>query len=393
MIAGEQVAGSRFSGRLLDELMTEGLLSVVTHGSKKIYKARDIQALKRFLIDKDESYRMLEVDVSDSRASMTVETGNSKLMKVRSCPGFPVNTYEPITCLLNDKEMVVNPIEGCFMFISDWKAFFIPEDVVVVGIENMENFRMIRQQRQLFESEIGKHHFLFVSRYPQSTDLRSWLQSIPNGYIHFGDFDFAGINIFLTEFHRYIGERSSFFIPSDIEHRLQKGSEERYNIQLKRFRKLNCDDERIQTVIDLINKYHRCYDQEGYIKKRIEVVAAIIRKENRIFATQRGYGEWKDWWEFPGGKIEVGESAEEALKREIYEELSAEISVDKLLCTVEYDYPKFHLTMHCYLCSLLMEALHLNEHEAAKWLLKDELESVKWLPADMEVIDRIKSLM
>ena len=393
LIAGEQVAGSRFSGRLLDELMTEGLLSVVTHGSKKIYKARDIQALKRFLIDKDESYRMLEVDVSDSRASMTVETGNSKLMKVRSCPGFPVNTYEPITCLLNDKEMVVNPIEGCFMFISDWKAFFIPEDVVVVGIENMENFRMIRQQRQLFESEIGKHHFLFVSRYPQSTDLRSWLQSIPNGYIHFGDFDFAGINIFLTEFHRYIGERSSFFIPSDIEHRLQKGSEERYNIQLKRFRKLNCDDERIQTVIDLINKYHRCYDQEGYIKKRIEVVAAIIRKENRIFATQRGYGEWKDWWEFPGGKIEVGESAEEALKREIYEELSAEISVDKLLCTVEYDYPKFHLTMHCYLCSLLTEALHLNEHEAAKWLLKDELESVKWLPADMEVIDRIKSLM
>ena len=174
---------------------------------------------------------------------------------------------------------------------------------------------------------------------------------------------------------------------------MQKGSEERYNIQLKRFRKLNCDDERIQTVIDLINKYHRCYDQEGYIKNRIEVVAAIIRKENRIFATQRGYGEWKDWWEFPGGKIEAGESAEEALKREIYEELSAEISVDKLLCTVEYDYPKFHLTMHCYLCSLLTEALHLNEHEAAKWLLKDELESVKWLPADMEVIDRIKSLM
>lgn len=393
LIAGEQVAGSRFSGRLLDELMTEGLLSVVTHGSKKTYKARDIQALRRFLIDKDESYRMLEVDVSDSRASMAAKTGNSKLMKVRSCPGFPVNTYEPITCLLNDKEMVVNPIEGCFMFISDWKAFFIPEDVVVVGIENMENFRMIRQQRQLFESEIGKHHFLFVCRYPQSTDLRSWLQSIPNGYIHFGDFDFAGINIFLTEFHRYIGERSSFFIPSDIEHRLQKGSEERYNIQLKRFRKLNCDDERIQTVIDLINKYHRCYDQEGYIKNRIEVVAAIIRKENRIFATQRGYGEWKDWWEFPGGKIEAGESAEEALKREIYEELSAEISVDKLLCTVEYDYPKFHLTMHCYLCSLLTEALHLNEHEAAKWLLKDELESVKWLPADMEVIDRIKSLM
>ncbi len=123
--------------------------------------------------------------------------------------------------------------------------------------------------------------------------------------------------------------------------------------------------------------------------KTIEVVAAIIRKENKIFATQRGYGEWKDWWEFPGGKIEEGETPEEALKREIREELSAEISVDEFLCTVEHDYPKFHLTMHCYLCSLAGEALHLNEHEAAKWLLMDELDSVKWLPADFEVENKI----
>ena len=123
--------------------------------------------------------------------------------------------------------------------------------------------------------------------------------------------------------------------------------------------------------------------------KQIEVVAAIIRKGNKIFATQRGYGEWKDWWEFPGGKMEAGETPEEALKREIREELSTEISADVFLCTVEYDYPAFHLTMHCYLCSLLTEALHLNEHEAAKWLTKDELESVKWLPADMEVVDNI----
>ena len=126
--------------------------------------------------------------------------------------------------------------------------------------------------------------------------------------------------------------------------------------------------------------------------KRIEVVAAIIRKEGRIFATQRGYGEWKDWWEFPGGKMEPGETPEEALKREIREELSTEIRVDDLLCTVEYDYPKFHLTLHCYLCSLVTEALHLNEHEAARWLANDELDSVKWLPADREVIEKIKLL-
>ena len=116
--------------------------------------------------------------------------------------------------------------------------------------------------------------------------------------------------------------------------------------------------------------------------KTIEVVAAIIRKEDKIFATQRGYGDFKDWWEFPGGKMEAGETPEEALVREIKEELSTDISVDKFLYTVDYDYPKFHLTMHCYMCSLLCEALHLNEHEAAKWLSREDIHSVNWLPAD-----------
>lgn len=124
--------------------------------------------------------------------------------------------------------------------------------------------------------------------------------------------------------------------------------------------------------------------------KHIEIVAAIIRKGDKIFATQRGYGDWKDWWEFPGGKMEPGETPEEALKREIKEELSADISVEEFLTTVEYDYPAFHLTMHCYLCTLLDEAMHLNEHEAAKWLSKAELRSVKWLPADLEVVERMK---
>lgn len=125
--------------------------------------------------------------------------------------------------------------------------------------------------------------------------------------------------------------------------------------------------------------------------KTIKVVAAIIRDANgRILCTQRGYGEWKDWWEFPGGKLEAGETPEEALMREIREELSTEIRVDEFLCTVDYDYPTFHLTMHCYLCSLLTGALHLNEHKAARWLEISELGSVKWLPADVEVALRLK---
>ena len=123
--------------------------------------------------------------------------------------------------------------------------------------------------------------------------------------------------------------------------------------------------------------------------KTIKVVAAIIIKDGQVFATQRGYGEFKGWWEFPGGKMEPGESPQEALKREIREELDAEVEVRELLETVEWDYPNFHLTMHCFICSLLSESLHLNEHEAATWLTHKTLRSVKWLPADDILLDRI----
>ena len=126
---------------------------------------------------------------------------------------------------------------------------------------------------------------------------------------------------------------------------------------------------------------------------RIEVVAAIINDvEGRVFATQRGYGDWKGWGEFPGGKIDAGETAGQALKREIHEELSADIDIKGLLCTVEYYYPYFLLTMHCFLCSLLTVSLQLNELDAARWLTKEELYSVKWLPADIEVFDILKTM-
>ena len=123
--------------------------------------------------------------------------------------------------------------------------------------------------------------------------------------------------------------------------------------------------------------------------KTIEVVAAIIIKDGQVFATQRGYGEFQGWWEFPGGKMEAGESPQEALKREINEELDADIQVNELLETVEWDYPNFHLTMHCFICSLLSESIHLNEHEAATWLNLENLRSVKWLPADEILLDKI----
>ena len=123
--------------------------------------------------------------------------------------------------------------------------------------------------------------------------------------------------------------------------------------------------------------------------KTIEVVAAIIVRGGEVFATQRGYGQWQGWWEFPGGKIEPGESHLDALKREIREELNAEIEVGELLETVEWDYQEFHLTMHCFICNLMSESLHLNEHEAATWLNLENLRSVKWLPADEILLDKI----
>lgn len=129
------------------------------------------------------------------------------------------------------------------------------------------------------------------------------------------------------------------------------------------------------------------YEEE----KTIKVVAAVIKHGDEVFATQRGYGNYKDWWEFPGGKIEAGETPEEALVREIREELATEINVDKFITNVEYDYPEFHLVMDCFWCSIKDGELKLLEHEAARWLPLDNLMQVNWLPADIEVIKALKS--
>ena len=126
--------------------------------------------------------------------------------------------------------------------------------------------------------------------------------------------------------------------------------------------------------------------------KVIDVVAAIIYNDGAYFATQRGYGDFEGMWEFPGGKIEPGESRESALKREIHEELGIDITINKFLCTTDYDYPSFHLTMHCYLCSIVSGEIELREHKSARWLTVDMLDSVEWLPADLEVVEMLKNV-
>ena len=269
LIAGESAAASSLRKDVADALLAEGLLTVQTHGSRRLFRAINATALKNYLQRHYEELRTIgdgETEVFITRAEQAAESGNSKLIRVRSCPGFPINSYAPIDCMLSGETFMVNPPQGSFVFIDDWQNFSIPKDVIVVGIENMENFRMIRHQRALFESTLGSKPLLFVSRYPQSTDLRKWLQGIPNEYVHFGDFDLAGIHIFLTEFYRYLGERSTFLVPIDIEQRLARGSHNRYNNQYDKYHTLHCDIPYLQALIDLINKYHRGYDQEGYIE-------------------------------------------------------------------------------------------------------------------------------
>ncbi len=270
--SGEALPSSALRGDWVEDLLRDGVLVSRSQGSRRTLLAADPDKLELALRGIDERLgglermrRILLDATAISRSEQAVETGNSKLVVVRSCLGFPVNAYELIFCRLNGQEMAVCPNEGSFLFIADWQRFSIPEDVVVVGIENMENFRLIRRQRILFESLLPNERLLFVSRYPQSIALRSWLQAIPNRYVHFGDFDLAGINIFLAEFRQHLGERASFLIPTDIEQRLRNGSAERYREQYHRCHNLTSDIPSVQRLIDLIHRYHRGYDQEGYI--------------------------------------------------------------------------------------------------------------------------------
>ena len=129
---------------------------------------------------------------------------------------------------------------------------------------------------------------------------------------------------------------------------------------------------------------------KGFCMKTVNVVAAVIKEADRIFATARGYGEYKSWWEFPGGKVEIGETPEDALIREIKEELDSDISVEEYIDTIEYDYPSFHLSMRCYFCKLTSGILTLKEAEDARWLTKETIDEVKWLPADIVILDKIK---
>ena len=268
LLRGETLAWSAINSELLQLLIDEQLVTVKTHRSRKTVYAQNAANLQSFLEQHFEELRDFDwnkddISIASSRAELAVNSGNSKSVILRSCPGFMVNSYDSIPAKIRDREIFIAPDEGTMLFVSDWEHFAIPENVLVVGVENMENFRRIREQRHIFPAE---RPILFVSRYPQSADLRNWLQLIPNDYLHFGDFDLAGMHIYETEFLKFLGNRSSFFIPTDIEVRLSNGSTERYDTQYVKFKNYLPKDKRLFPLYKMINHYHRCYDQEGYIK-------------------------------------------------------------------------------------------------------------------------------
>lgn len=269
MLEGGIVPSSSLPRWIVDELRVEGLITGITRGSRISYRVTDAGSCKRYIADNYTSGTSLEkwIDVfSDGnndlrRSTLVQEAGDSKTVKLRTFRGFLVNSYEPISARIGESEFLISPSEGTAIFIQDPEEFHIPSDIKVVGVENGENFRHIRCQKRLFGGRI-----LFVSRYPQSTDLREWLMKIPNEYVHFGDFDLAGISIYQSEFYKYLGERASFLVPEDIDKRLKTGNDRLYNIQYLKYRNMKIIDARLNGLVETIHRYGRVYEQEGYIE-------------------------------------------------------------------------------------------------------------------------------
>lgn len=273
---GETVPFSRFPSDWAEEMLLEGGASSIVRGSRKSLKVVSRAAFDVYLRSKGLQPDKLEetaavLSGASSRSEQVRLLGDSKAVMVRSCPGFPVNVIGPLSVRLGERKILLCPCPGSFLYISDFPAFRIPSDAIVVGVENMENFRLPELQTAVWEEiqeqygEGGVPPLLLVSRYPQSRDLATWLQGIPNKYVHFGDFDLAGVHIYLTEFYARLGERAAFFVPDDIEKRLSNGSRERYDVQFERFGNMKVSDARVQRLVGLIHRHHRGYDQEGYI--------------------------------------------------------------------------------------------------------------------------------
>ena len=262
---GEKIPFSKLKHSVIESMIDNGILKKQIQGrSKTLIYLSNKNSLSNYLknhfgIDNLENYIVAFNKEDLSRGEAIEVSSNSKLKSIRTFKGFLVNCFEPVECVLNNKQITIEPQEGTFTFIYDYDSFTPSSDITIVGIENPENFRHIEKQRKLF-NDIKP---LFVSRYPQTKDLVKWLQTIPNNYLHFGDFDFAGLNIYFNEYKKHLHDKAAFFLPPDIEQLISTiGNRDNYNKQSIQFDKTKVIEENILTLIRLIEKYKKGLEQE-----------------------------------------------------------------------------------------------------------------------------------
>ena len=270
MISGEVISYSKAKSKEIDGMLAESVLKKRLQGrTKSVIYLDNIESVRNYIrnhygVNDLEKY-VEGYDKEGLTRSEAIEiASDSKLKSIRTFKGFLVNSYHPIHAQLNDKPYTVNPAIGTFTFISDYESFTIPADVTIVGVENSENFRHIEKQKEYF----GQINPLFVSRYPQSHDLTNWLKQIPNPYLHFGDFDFEGIKIYLNEYRKHLVGRASFFVPDNIVQLLQSfGNSNLYNKQFNRLPDIALIEEQpIVALIKLIHQHKKMLEQEILIR-------------------------------------------------------------------------------------------------------------------------------
>jgi hypothetical protein len=268
---GERVPSSLAKHPLIDHLVLEGIIERKGRIQKSLFLS-DNKALHTYLqnnysINDLQQYIQVSKKEEVTRSELVAATSNSKHIGVRSFKGFLINCYSPVQATLNETQITLNPVNGTFQFIYDFEKFIPSPDITIVGIENPSNFRHIDKQKHLFNNIKP----LFVSRYPQnqSKDLIKWIQSIPNGYLHFGDFDFAGIGIYLNEFKKHLADRTTFFVPENIDKLVANfGNKKRYDEQKINFEVKSIREAQLMRLIDTIHKYRKGLDQEILINEQ-----------------------------------------------------------------------------------------------------------------------------
>ena len=271
LINGESIPASAAKSKLIDDLVIENIifrkgkhkksLQLISEADLHIYLENQLQ------INDLNNYILALENENSSRVQFVKITTDSKNSKERAFKGFLVNSYNSIKAELNNQTITINPTLGSFIFIYDYETFKIPEDITIIGVENAKNFSQVQEQKYLFE-DINP---LFVSRYPQNQnkDLIKWMKSIPNDYLHFGDFDIAGIGIYLNEYKKHLSQKATFFIPKNIKNILRKnGNRERFNKQKTNFKKEDIQESKILDLIEIINSEKKGLDQEYYIETR-----------------------------------------------------------------------------------------------------------------------------